>query len=243
MMTEILKTLVLPCGLVWLGLIAVTFLAWRSKRRVLFGSVVVLLVAYTALGNPWLGRAIISRQDGQFAHIRSLEKGPYDVVIVLGGGTFTGAHGQVQLSLAGDRVMLGARMYLKGRTQMLVSTGISTRPDGQHPADECSQVWQDLGIPADDIIRLGGANTAAEMDAIRVAIDRHGWKRVGLVTSSWHMQRALALAKARELNLDPLPASVSGRKPTFRLPDMIPHAKGFTVNTIAMREILGAVLR
>lgn len=243
-MQDVLKQLIAPCGLVWLGLMLTTWLSWRACKRVLFACNLALLLAYTVLGNPWLGATALSRLDSRYSSIDSFAGEPYDAVCVLGGGTFTSRHGHAQLNSQGDRVMLGARLYLTGRTKVLVCTGRFGSSSFPDPADEYAEIWRDLNIPAEAIIQVGGRNTVEEIAEIERIAQQHGWKRVGLVTSSWHLRRAMAHANSRGLRLEPLPAAASSKSPTWSFRDhTVPQAKGFLANQFAFKELLGAILR
>ena len=202
-----------------------------------------LVLAYTAFGNPWIGQTLLSSLDSRFTRIDPFAGGAYDAVCVLGGSTFRSPLGRAQLSSGGDRVMLGARLYLTGRTRLLVCTGGDGDDSSPDPADECAEIWRDLKIPAEDIIRVGGSNTIEEIDEIQRIAGEHEWTRVGIVTTGWHMRRAMAYAKSRNLELEPLPAAVSGRSPAWSLRyDTIPQARGFLASQYAIKEILGALL-
>lgn len=238
----IAKQLLAPCGLIWLGLIAAAWLALRSRRRRLLVANLILLAAYTLCGNVWLGQTFVSWLNREHAEIDPYAGGPYDAVCVLGGGTCRAPHGKPQLSASGDRLMLGARLYLTGRTDLLVATGRIQVGPRRDLAGETAEIWGDLGIPAEAILRLGGRNTFEEIEEIRLAAAVHQWKRIGLVTSCWHLRRAMALAEAKGLSLDPLPASVPRHRPGFRLLyHLIPQAQGFLAHQLAWKEVLGAL--
>lgn len=237
----------MPCGLIWLALIALTLLAWRRKQRAMLVSLTMLLVFYTLAGNGELSKVVLRWIEHDYVEIDPLEEGPYDVVFVLGGGIGVGANGEPQLELAGDRAALGARLYHTGRTQRLVTTGMTIPGPRNEPrdlAEETTEIWRQWAVPDDCILQLYGVNTREEMAAIRQLVDEHPeWKRLGLVTSAWHMGRAMRLAEKNGLSLEPLPANFFGTKVRWNLWSLvIPSGSGFMNSQLACKELLAGVV-
>jgi uncharacterized SAM-binding protein YcdF (DUF218 family) len=242
-----LTYLAMPCGLIWLGLIALTFLAWRRKQRAMLISLSVLLAFYTLAGNEEVTKLLFVWLERDYAKIDPFEQGPYDAVFVLGGGIGVGANGEPQLEMSGDRAALGARLYHTGRTQRLVAMGTTILgPDGEprNLDDEVTRIWRQWAVPDEHILQLSGRNTREEMAAIRQMVDTHPeWKRLGLVTSAWHMRRATRLAENNGLSLEPLPANFRGTPPQWRIWSLIiPSGGGFFNSQQACKEILASLV-
>jgi len=238
-MIPLLKALIGPCGLIWLGLMAAAGLAVYKRQRGLAIVLLVLFLAFSVFGNTFVANTALSSLENRYAGINAYEQGKFDVVIVLGGATFTGPGGQPQLGPAGDRVMLGARLYLSGKTERLACTGVSADPDLPDPAAEYLTIWRELGIPVEDIDQLGGRNTAEELDEIERLLRDRPDARAGLVTSCWHMRRVMAWADHNGISLFPLPSGVRRREPRWRTAHIVPRAEGFVANQFALKEILG----
>lgn len=243
---KLLTQLVLPCGLIWLGLIAASIVAWRRKQRMLLACLLVLLAMDTAAGNVPLGTAMLGWLERDFAQLRPLETGPYDAVVVLGGGTSTAANGLAQFDQAGDRVALAAELYHAGRAGLLIVTGsriASLDPNGRDTGSEAVELLERLAVPKDRILRLPGRNTSEEMAALaRLATEHPEWKRLGLVTSAWHMPRALRLAHNENVSPDPLPADFRGEPTRWTVLSVIPNAEGFNRTQIAAKEMLAGLV-
>ena len=115
--------------------------------------------------------------------------------------------------LAGTRMLRpleGADLYLAGYAPQLVMTretpdaGVSAVAARGHvlPSDveRARDVFRSIGVPADAIIipdRIHNS-TAAEAITLRELAARHGWRRVIVVTSKFHLRRA-AFAMRKEL--------------------------------------------
>ena len=186
-----------------------------------------------------------------FAKIQPLKEEPFDAVIVLGGGGSIGANGRFQGNGSGDRMILAAQLYHAGITPKLICTGKRmTTMDGNGP--DPSAISLDLlvgmGVPEDAIERLGGHNTSEEMQNLKKRFGDDQF-RVGLVTSAWHLPRALRLAQANGLNPAPLPADFMAgpegpQTVAQRIAACIPQAENFlAVSRIAKEHLAGFVRR
>ena len=109
--------------------------------------------------------------------------------------------------------------------------------DVRSPCDETRMIWKELGIPESSIVMLPGENTEEEMQSLKKLVAERGWRRVGLVTSAWHLPRALNLAQRRGLQLTPLPADFRGTLPSFSMPNLAPQADALANSTLALNEI------
>ena len=94
-----------------------------------------------------------------------------------------------------------------------------------------------LGVPADAITDEGAAlNTIENIRNVRAII---GKGRVALVTSAYHMPRALQLAARGGLDVGAFPTDYQA-VPTARLPwdNWLPSIAGLSQSNLALREII-----
>lgn len=120
---KMVTALALPCGLLWLVLIGMGLTAlWRRQHR-WFLTILAVWSAYTIAGNEHVSAYFVTRLECGYADIDPLAGEPCDAVAALGGATSTEPNGRPQLSLAGDRVALSARLYHHGLARCLVCTG------------------------------------------------------------------------------------------------------------------------
>lgn len=216
-LSKSLGLLVMPLGLLWTALFALV-LGLVLKRRVREAAAVgAIWIVLTIGGNRPLADALLGWIEGEHALARPLEAGPLDAVIVLGGGT-EDRPGGVQLGASGDRVMLGARLYRRGVTPLLLVSGAPIAGLSEHDAAAATRrIWRELGIPDEAIVTVEDARTTSEEARLYAALIRErGFERVGLVTSAWHMRRALALFEAEGVRAEPLPADVRSEPVVWR---------------------------
>lgn len=240
---KIVAGLVMPAGLIWAVLFGLAAVAARRRDGWAWAWLTVWGL-YGAAGSPWLGSVLLYQLEAPYRSVDPLTE-PADVVVVLGGGTTLGPT-RSQAGPAGDRVLLAAERMRRGRTQRLITTG-SSIPDLGQPRDltqETLEIWQNLGIDPDRVVRLSQPkNTSEEMEAVAAWCRSHGVTQVGLLTSAWHLPRATALASRAGLDVVPLPAdfrvSVPPRKAWPGPLDLIPSGGGFQDVHRACWEFLG----
>ncbi|MCA9269043.1 MAG: YdcF family protein [Planctomycetales bacterium] len=239
---RLLLAFLLPCGLLCGLMIASVVGAWQAGRSGLGLLLVAMLVAYTAAGNSWVANQLARQVEGRYLATDPLEAGTFDAVILLGGSTAIAPSGRAAVSLSGDRVVLAARMYHAGKAKMIVCTGTTAGPDGAADGElEASrEVLQSLGVPADKILQVPSRSTEEDIAGAAELLKEKQWKSVGLITSAWHMRRAIQLAESAELNLTPLPADFLSHDSPFQWRDIVPSPTALTITQRMIKEMLAS---
>lgn len=221
--------LIMPSGLVWLVITALGFVAlWRGESFwaiALFG----LWLAYTAAGSRLTGTLLMRSLEAGQTVIPVERRERVDAAFVLGGGVGVVEFDVIQLGTHGDRAVLAARMYHLGKAPFLVSSGMSLPGTSRVDlSDITAKLWRQLGVPASAIIRIPkGYNTKTELEAYGDLIHEHGWTRVGVITSAFHMPRVMRHAKRLGLSLIPIPADHRGRELGPWAMALVPSREGF----------------
>ncbi len=246
---ELRKTVglaLMPPGLLWLALGAwAAVLLCRGRRRQ--GLVALIFwLGIGAAGNLPLGCALLGWLERPFISIQPLSAGPFDAIAVLGGGVAPGPAGRAEATDAGDRVVLAAEMARSGRTDYLVVTGPVERVRNGRTVNDAAaaaHLLMRLGVPSRQLIPVPGPRTTEEEVAAMAALARQRrWRRLGLITSAWHMRRALAFCRRAGLEVEPLPADFRGPLPHNGIRNVIPQGDGFSAVQHAAWELLGGVL-
>lgn len=238
-----LALLLMPAGLAWLLLIALTVAAWRSAPRALAWLASATLLLFTVAGNTWIGNALIGSLEQRIPPLDLEHQQPFDAVCVLGGGTeFSDADGPA-LASAGDRIAVAARLWHAGKAKVLVVSGssIGTMERERDLTEESTVLLRGLGVDPRAIMPAppGAVNTAQEIAAYRAMAGEHGWTRIGLVSSAWHLPRALRLCRSIDFAVVPLGADRRGRFRSWSLYWLIPQHHGFDRVQHACWEYLG----
>lgn len=241
---KVIGTLLMPAGLVWLGLIG--FAVWLTRRRagVAVLAVWLLVAGYAAAGSSLVGRVLLETLQRPFVNVDPFVGPPLEAVVVLGGGLGRGPFGRPVLGAAGDRMVLGPRLLACGRTALLVTSGPVVEVGGERVSgpELTAALWRELGVPAAAILTVAGPRTTGEeMDAIAELVRQRGWSRLGVVTSGYHMRRALRLARRRGLDPTPLPADLIATDAYFEPRQLLPSGGGFEAVHKGCWELVGMV--
>lgn len=168
-------------------------------------------------------------------------------VVVLGSGHGNAADlpaGQRLSASARARLIEGLRIALALPESWLVVSG--PRVDAYQPGDDdttharvMADAAVELGFPRERIVEIDTArDTVEEIDAAKLLV---GEERVALVTSAFHLPRAMELASAAELAAFPCPADYLGaRNASFgKLAYVTWDAESLQNTTRAWREYIG----
>lgn len=260
--------LVQPVGLVWLGMLALTVFAVRNWYR---GSHSVFrpagwltcFIAWWIVGNGdfanWMSGQIESplvAEPHPALEQRKLDR-PFDAVVVLGGGSSAIAPGFYELGRDGERVISAAQAYHAGAARKIIVTGSST--DGyEPPRKQSTQLLLSLGVPEDVIVPIEGVDTQAEMRSLKQLMDsrstekselwqgdteQSGELRVGLITSAFHMPRAMRLANAASLELIPLPCAFRAKneQQPWVASSLVPRAENLETVAKMFKETIAKI--
>lgn len=238
---KIVKELVMPTGICWLLLSVSLLSALTSRDRWRSGVLGLAWLLLTVLGSTFVGDLLIGSLENRFLDQRPLQMDRFDILIVLGGGTASTETGRSQLGKSGDRVAVAAQMYHANKVEKIIVTGhniVEFAGDISTPADQAYDVLASLGVDKARIEKAGGRNTLEEMRNLATLLPKG--KRIGLVTSAWHLPRALRRAKAAGLDLVPVPADFwRGPTPKASILRHLPRYEGLKHSTLAIHEYLG----
>lgn len=236
--------LIMPVGLLWLVMFGGVLRLLYARRRAAWLAM-ALWLGFWLFGSDYVGTAGLRMLESDF---RSASPGgPYEAVIILGGGTSARPSGAPQVSHSGDRVVEAARLYRRGKIGTIICSGVSVAGLNQASARDLSgetrTILMELGVPDSAIVVLPGAlNTSQEIAAFAQLVRDEGWTRVGIITSAWHMRRAQRLAQRNELDATPLPADFRGGETVANVVDVFPSGNGFYRTRLVAWEVIGAMV-
>jgi uncharacterized SAM-binding protein YcdF (DUF218 family) len=168
----------------------------------------------------------------------------YDAVILLGGLTDERAEatwGQRAINNNGERLLETYDLLRKGvAANAILSSGSAplTRPALVEATVLRDQLvaW---GISADRLFVEGRSRNTHENAVLSAEIVRaHGWQKVLVVTSAFHMPRAAGCFRREGLAVDTLPVDYRSFSREFT-PDLFPRAEYLEESSAAIREWSG----
>jgi len=242
---KFLIALSLPPASLVLGTIVGLVLAILHLPR-LGRLVMALAVAETILLSfpPFADTLLNHLEDEARAAARASPRCCFDAIAILGGGIAPALppdRPDPALNDGADRMWQAARLYHRGVAPRIIVSGGGYMSENGGPAKTEAEAMRrflvDLGVPADAIVSEGESNNTRENIREIKKIVNDG--RVALVTSAYHMPRALQLADRAKLNVSAFPTSfklIRGQRLAWE--DWLPSLEALSNATLALHEIL-----
>lgn len=147
-------------------------------------------------------------------------------------------------------MILAAQLYHQKIADKFVCTGRRIElmnSSGVDPAETSRDILLKLGVPDSAIEVSDGRNTSEEMVALGQRF-RDSNLRIGLLTSAWHLRRAMRLAENNGLHPIPIPADFRSAASVEDLTTgqivecLIPSSLALTVSCSSAKEYLGMLV-
>jgi uncharacterized SAM-binding protein YcdF (DUF218 family) len=246
-LSKVVALFALPLG--WallLGLAAVLFLV-LGRRRAATAMIAAQLALLWACAMPWTANRLMAWAEGGYPPVALAQTPEADVAVVLGGGLGPVGDPPVEnLSDAADRVLRAARLYRHGKIQRVLAAGgnIPWLSGSVPEAKRMRDLLVEWGVPHDAVwVETESRNTRQNARFAARIIRREGWRRVLLITSAAHMERAVGAFRAEGLEVIPSPTDYHalGDAPLDLL-DFLPDAGAFSQTSWVVREAVGRVV-
>lgn len=224
-------------------------LMWSAKRAKLGRAVLVgALALLMLLSNRFVSRALVRPLEARYAPIPEIRAGAVvpeklagcRYVVVLGGG-----HGREDDTAATSllsasslaRIVEGVRVLRVLPDAKLVVSGPG---DGSGPthAEVLARAAESLGIARERITKIEHArDTEEEAQATREIV---GTARIAVVTSAWHLPRAVALCRSVGLDAVPCPTDyTTHRDDGVTYNDFLWDVESLGRSSLGFRERIG----
>ena len=252
-LSKLLPLFVYPAGLVCILALGAMLLARRPVLiRWLVGALLLVLVV---AGNRWVAASLVRLLESQYSPPDPLPH--VDSIVVLGGAIELAGPPRLMTEIngAGDRLLAAAWLYQQGVAEtILVTDGVVYWADyAGNPAQESADLLQWMGVPATAIwLEDQSQNTLENARNSARLLKAQGKTRVMLVTSAWHMPRAVRLFQAQDLQVIPMPVDYmlsdadwdALRRPNLELLllGLVPTADNLQVTTKMLKEFLGILV-
>lgn len=236
-------TFLLPPGIFVIFLVALClwlFFRDRQAARILAVITAAFYLFSTGLVSGLLIRSLEHRYEPP-AQVQG------DVILLLGGGATLdtpniGGAGHLSGSSA-NRLLTVAQLYYELKLPVIVSGGKVLETTGNE-AEITERTLINLGVPpAKIIIENKSLNTTQNAEFTKALIDKHGFTQPILVTSAFHMERAVRqFAKAGQGVL-PFPTDYQANKESFlTIYQLLPAATSLMDSQLAIKEYLGLLV-
>lgn len=234
-LNKILPSFLLPLGLA----LVMLFVGWRTRRWIWVGAAGALL--YLASIFP-VSRLLLHSLENSYPELSVKECPRAEAIVVLSGfcAEDRGADKVMNFGEASERFEAGALLWIAGRGERLW-----VMHDGEDlGAHRLLLELERRGVKSDIGIEVLGpvGNTADEARRVRTEAQKQGVTSIVLVTTAWHMPRAVQIFRRTGLKIVAFPADF--QTPQFlSLPanpkEYIPTAKSLLQTEIFFREMMG----
>jgi uncharacterized SAM-binding protein YcdF (DUF218 family) len=242
-----LESILYPVGFVWLCLVVMTIAFWRKKLPGPAKGCGALAVFLYVTGATPVPEFLVAQLERPFANSTVANAAPADVVIVLGGNVNPSTHDSFEISLnsSADRIVTGIELLRQKKAGALIIGGGTARiatkeiSEGKRVENWLTR-W---GVAPGEVIGLPACvNTREEALRSRELMAEHHWTNAIVVTSGFHMARALATFQKQGISVRPVACDfeglsvVEGEMPSLRIVPIIDHLK---ILTLYMHEWIG----
>lgn len=239
-LSKTLDVLLLP--LTWVvGALGLALALHRKKPRATPPLVGVALAVLLVGSSPWFANRCMRAIELPLLTTMKPDV-VYDEVVVLGGVTddrATELSGRPELNDASERLLVAFELLRTGKTRRLLLSGGSapgwTRTEAALLADELTRLGADMSRVD---LETESRNTRENAVYSKVALERLGAKQVLLVTSAFHMRRALGCFRAVGLDPDTLAVDVHAYDDA-RGAGLWPSVFALGATTVAIHELVG----
>lgn len=226
----ILGLLLIACGLRRLG--------WAA---IVAAASITAIISWPPIGDSLLRYVEDKARAAESATPRCC----FDAIVVLGGGIAPAVPPDREfpsLTESADRIWVAARLYKQGVAPRIIVSGGGFLASNNGPATTEAEAMRrflvELGVPDTAIVSEGISNNTIEnIYNVRKIV---GDRPVALITSAYHVPRALRIAAVAKLNVSVFPVNFHALRST-RPPweNWLPTLEGMGETILAVHEILG----
>lgn len=199
---------------------------------------------------PWAAHRLAAVVEAPVPLVAAEQLPTADVIVVLGGALsppVPGWNPELNLTSAGDRVLLAARLYHLGKAPRILFTGGPINYFGDSEAQTAAELLQRLGVPAAAISIERESRTTRENSSLSLPLLQGlGARRVLLVSSAAHLPRSLRnfrdAARATGAVIEFLPAPcdpVEIFDNQHALKRWLPNTEALAASQMLFRQLLG----
>ena len=243
LLSKVVPLAVLPEGLLAIMLLAVVVSVFIRAYRTARMLAALALVLFWACATPAVAHWLMGTLERQ--NLPDAAAPPRAEVAIVLGGIVSGTRPPRQdpeISDASDRILYAARLYRDGRVKRVVVVGGNYPWEPPPPeAELIRQLLIEVGVPM-TAIQIGGTsrNTLENATEAKSILAGPPFDTALLVTSAWHMPRALAVFRKAGIPVDPAPCDFrAADKLSGTVLDWLPRARAFATTNDALREWLG----
>lgn len=240
-MTRLFELFFLPPGLfIFIPLLSLLLI---KKIKTLKGVLLLQLLLFYVLSLPVANHFLFRQLETSPAlSVEQIKNTTADIIVVLAGGikAYKREYHGADIS---DFTILRLRYaaYLQKRTGLpvLVTGGIekaeTTEAELMHKV-----LREEYEVKANIYIENQSQNTFENASRVKKLLNQYHFKHILLVSSAFHMPRALAQFEHAEITVTPAPTGFYHNSMGYKYGDFLPNSRALRQNYLALHEIIGA---
>lgn len=213
-------------------------LKWKKKNKAAKVCIGLLLLLIIAIGNGFLGKITAQYLQKNFIGNAKLNLTTPSVIVVLGGGITDFNTVEQPHITSYSRLVAACRLYQNARENKQPCTILVSGKGNSVTTSEAvlfRKILIDMGIPDSDIIEEDkSANTYQNAKYSGAILQKRISSQVYLVTSGFHLKRALLLFETFGVKPVPYPSDIINTKIT-----VFPNSYNCAFTSFMLKEIIG----
>jgi uncharacterized SAM-binding protein YcdF (DUF218 family) len=239
-----MSNLVDPAAFLWLFLLFLGLFCIEKRQRLAGVTLVILCAGWWLLEITATPARLLASLEAPYVGTAQRDGAPMDAIVVLGGGVTPSVNdfAGLDFGVAADRVLTGIDLARRGQGKVLVLGGSAASQSQPAPEPKLLRRWIERWELTDlPVLELGPCRNTRE-EALRAAqlADDHGWDRVLLVTSAWHLPRAQAAFRRVQLVGVPVGCDFLGTAALERPRQWIPQSQSLVMMQLWLHEFVGS---
>lgn len=222
-----------------IALILLTFSLFTKKLWLRISALILLFLS----SNPLISNFLIGSLEKQYERVVIGDLPEMDVLIVLSGMVDVKQFGsgdiQYEFNAAVDRILKGIELAKLDKVNQLVLTnGIHPWSKGQPEGEFLRLLAIKSGVPENRItLTKNVQNTEQELLALQGLVDDNDV--VGLVTSAFHMERAMKYLRNTKIQVVAIPVDYRSTSARLSVIDFLPSVDALKKTQLYLKEQLG----
>jgi len=244
-LSKIFPYLFMPLSLALVGFVLFFAMQFSGRRRL---AIVTLACAFVLLwisSTPLVARSLFGGLEKEYPAVSLMTVPAHSCAVVLGGSVASAVAPEYrpQLGFSADRMFVAAQLYRLNKVEKIIIAA-GNHPwsrEGPNEGEMIALLFAHWGVDSAHIVVDGlSRNTRENAVNANALLLAHGCQDFLLITSAFHMKRALAAFSALGLKAVPVPADVRiGQHSQLRIADFLPSAHALAMTSDAIREWMG----
>jgi uncharacterized SAM-binding protein YcdF (DUF218 family) len=252
-LSKLLPLFLYPLGLSCCLLVLALFLLWKKSRWSAVPVAIALAVLFIA-GNSGVKNIIFTSLEEQYLPSMIPQA---QAIVVLGGATYPleKPRRMAEINESGDRLLYSVKLYQDQKAPLIIASGGRVAWNGEDQskgeAQDMASLMVMMGVPQTAIVlEPKSLNTYQNAVNVKQILEEKNINEIILVTSAFHMPRAIAIFQKLGITAYPAPTDFlvdqADREPSTTIQDFIldsfPQADNIAFNTKALKEYIGHLI-